>query len=183
MQRHPSERGLTSSIFHLTSSIFHLPSSIHKRSPALPGVEALVGTDFVNHTHQNLPAPNQGNGHSIGCKAVDEVRRTVQRVDHPSTSLLILQTSHIIPLRRPLFGDEPRLGQQSTQRLDYELFRTLVHIRHIVVGMLALHLLHGEARAFLFNISPSLAGYITHLKGYRFKIQHICRFFEYHLQR
>ena len=57
--------------------------SVELRSPTLPGIEALVGTDLIDHTGQDFLPLQQRNADGIGSILMNEVRRTVKRV-YPS---------------------------------------------------------------------------------------------------
>ena len=131
------------------------------RASIFPGIEALVGTNLIDHTKQDLPATCQSDGYGIGRKAMNEVCRTVEGVHHPEHLFVAMRG-------KSLFGDEARFRQQGFQCLDYHTFRPLVDIRHIVVGMFAFDLIHVKTRTFFLNICPSLTGYTAHF---------ICQFF------
>ena len=127
-------------------------------TPTLPGIETLIGTHLIDHTQQDLTALCQGDGYGIGRKAMNEIRGAVERIDHPKHLLVAMRC-------QSLLGDEARLGQQLLQRLDNHALGGLVDIRHIVVGVLALHLIDAETRAFLLDIGPCLAGYTANGSG------------------
>ena len=57
---------------------------IQPSASTLPGIEAFVGTDFVDDAYQDLLLTEQGDAHGIGCILVNEIRGAVERVNHPS---------------------------------------------------------------------------------------------------
>ena len=123
-------------------------------APTLPGIEALVGTDLVDHAQQYLAPLQECDAHGIGGILVDEVGGAVERIDHPEHLLGIVAGKSFL-------GDESRLGQQFAQRTDNQLFGTFIDIRHIIVGMLALHALERELTALLADIGACPAGYLA----------------------
>ena len=102
---------------------------------------------------------------------MNEIRRTVQRVDNPYQTALgkfrvISFSIGDITCKAAsctLFRDKACLRQQAAQPLNYKPFGSLVDIRYIVVGMLSLYLVNIESLAFLSYICASLTGYRANL--------------------
>ena len=116
-------------------------------APTLPGIEALVGTDLIDHTYENLLPLQQGDADSVWGILVDKVRRAIEGIDHPEHLLSLMAGQAFL-------SDKASLRQQLFQCSNNQPFRPFVDIRHIVVGMLPLHTLKGELFTFSPNISP-----------------------------
>ena len=97
---------------------------------------------------------------------MDEVRRAVERVDYPAVLLVVIDG-------RPFLGDEARLGQQFAQCLDDESLRAFVDVRHVVVGVFALHLFFLKLPALLSNIGPGPPRHIADGTGKLFQLHHL----------
>ena len=89
---------------------------------------------------------------------MNEVGRTVQRVNQPAILLVGVSSA-------PLFSNKTCLGKQLPQTGYYSSFRFLVDIRHIIVCVLLLNPLTAELLPLLTDKSPRGYSQFTHLQS------------------
>lgn len=128
--------------------------TVEESSPTLRRIETLVGTDLIDYTKEYVATLQEGDAHGIRGILVDEVRGAVEGVDHPEQPFGIVAG-------KSLLGDETCLGQKFAQGTDDELLGAFVDIRHVVVGMFALHPFEGELTALVTDIGSCPTGNLT----------------------
>ena len=72
----------------------------------MPGIEALIGTDLIDHTNEDRFALQQGNTDGIRRILMDEIRGAVERIHHPTQGFCPLVAPLRVPLSGPLLRDK-----------------------------------------------------------------------------